>query len=106
MTKTTKKTKIQRSVNQDTAAKAMRSMDMKTFYERVMKQTVAFPERITVIESYAMSKAMHEKHLNSMSEVSHLMRHGTYNIDSVIERFDSRDWEAIARGDTKYTPKS
>lgn len=96
--------KIQRSVDERNAAKAMKSMDMKTFYERLTKQTVAFPERITVIESYAMSKAMHEKHFHSMSEISHLMRHGTYNIDSVIDRFTSQDWEAIARGETRYKP--
>lgn len=96
--------KIQRIVKNENVVKAMKAMDMKTFYERVTKQTVPFPERITVIEAYAMSKAMHEKHLHSMSEVSHLMRHGTYNIDDVIDRFDSRDWEAIARGDTKYKP--
>lgn len=96
--------KIQRNVKDENAVKAMKAMDMKTFYERVTKQTVPFPERITVVEAYAMSKAMHEKHLRSMSEISHLMRHGTYNIDAVIDRFDSRDWEAIARGETKYRP--
>lgn len=97
--------KIQRNVKDENAAKAMKAMDMKTFYERVTKQTVPFPERVTVVEAYAISKAMFEKHLKSRSDVSHLMRHGTYNIDTVIDRFDSRDWEAIARGDTVYKPK-
>ena len=97
--------KIRRTLKEENAMKAMKSMDPRTFYERATKQTVAFPERITVIEAYAMSKAMAEKRLRSMSEVAHLMRHGPYNIDSVIDRFDSRDWDAIGRGDTKYSPK-
>lgn len=93
-----------RNVKIENAKKAAEVMDPAVFFRRLTKQTVAFTERITVIESYAMSKAMHEKHLRTMSEVSHLMRHGSYNLDTVIDRFDSRDWEAIARGETKYKP--
>lgn len=97
--------RIERKVKDENARKAMQAMDYHTFYERVTKQTVAFPERITVVEAYALSKGVHEKRLKSMSELSHLMRHGTYSLDNIIDRFDSRDWEAIARGETKYRPE-
>lgn len=96
--------KIKRKVKQENANKAMKVMDFETFYDRVTRQTVVFNERITVIEAYAMSKSLYEKRLRSMSEISHMMRHGPYYIDQIIDRFDKRDWEAIARGDTKYTP--
>lgn len=97
--------KIKRKVKDENARKAMQAMDYQTFYERVTKQTVSFPERITVIEAYALSKGVHEKRLKSMSELSYLIRHGSCNLDNIIDRFDSRDWEAIARGETKYRPE-